>query len=75
MTKQVYRIGMTPLDGEVEAFLRRIGDPGRERPLHHIVSYSVARSTGDVHRITVEFIADAEFDAAPGTNEGSDSGG
>jgi hypothetical protein len=51
----------TPLDLEVVAFLRRIGES--DSPASHIKSYGVIRVEGDVHRVTVEFIADAEFDA------------
>lgn len=53
--------GSTPLDLEVAAMLRRFATM---EPLNHIVNYTVRRSPSDVHRVTIEFIADAEFDAS-----------
>jgi hypothetical protein len=64
MAKRIHPSGTTPLDGEVEAFLRRLGDPGRERPLSYVTSYTVRRSIDEPHRLVIEFITDAEFDAA-----------
>lgn len=60
MAKRVHSFG-TPLDREVEAFLRRVG--GSDSPAAHVKAYSVERNNGAPHMITVQFIADAEFDA------------
>jgi hypothetical protein len=53
--------GPTPLDAEVAAMITRIGAGD---PLMYVTSYTVRRSIDEPHRLVVEFIADAEFDAA-----------
>lgn len=67
MAKQI-RGGRTPLDSELERFLMRIGDEGR--PLNYVRGYTVERTNGAPHMITVQFIADAEFDAPPTPTDG-----
>jgi len=52
----------TPLDREVAALVGRL-DAGSA--MSHIASYIVERKPGDVHWITVRFIADELFDVAP----------
>lgn len=61
MAKKI-QSGTTPLDAEIERFLMRIGDEGG--PLNYVTSYGVQRSIGEPHRIMIEFVADARFDAA-----------
>lgn len=62
MAKRIQAAG-TPLDGEVVELLRRLVTDGAE--FAHIVGYTVQRRVDDVHRVTIEFIADDRFDARP----------
>lgn len=50
----------TPLDGEVEAFLLRLGQGA---PMNHVVRYTVTRGVEEPYRIAIDFIADAEFES------------
>jgi hypothetical protein len=65
MAKRVHPFSLSPLDGEIEAFLRRLGEPGRDRPLNYVTGYGVHRAMDAPHRLVIEFVADDEFDAAP----------
>lgn len=54
----------TPLDKDLSAFLRRLGDYAE--PLDSVLSYSVQRSPGHPTTVEVRLLADSQFDAPIG---------